>query len=64
MKWKLIVILATAVTFLAFAFVFRYDIMHPYVLSMPYILWSGILVTALMVVLTWFGARYFPHKEK
>jgi hypothetical protein len=64
MKWKLIVILAAAVTLLAFAFVFRYDTMHPYMLSMPYTLWSGILVTAIMVVLTWFGARHFPHQEE
>lgn len=63
MKWKLIVILACLVVILAFAIIFRLHQSGPYLFFTPYILWSGILVTAAMVVLTYLGARYFPHKD-
>jgi hypothetical protein len=64
MKWRLMVILACAVVVAAYAFVFREGITHPYLFSMPYTLWVGILVTAIMVVLTYLGAKSFPHQEK
>lgn len=64
MKWKLTVALACVLIVMAFAFIFQASVTEPFVLSMPYILWTGILFTALLVALTYIGSKLFPHKEK
>ena len=64
MKWKFMVILACLITAAAYAFVFKHGIIQPFLFSMPYILWTGILITAIMVALTYIGSKSFPHKEK
>jgi uncharacterized membrane protein len=64
MKWKLLVSIATALILICFAFVFVPRVNDPALLSLPFILWTGILATILLVVLTYLGAKYFPFKEE
>jgi drug/metabolite transporter (DMT)-like permease len=61
--WRAIVAIAILLVLLSFGVVFRPATAEPFLLSLPYVLWSGILITALMVILTFVGTRVFPHKE-
>ena len=63
MKWKLIVALAAICIIAAFGVVFVPGIIRPKFLSLPYVLWTGILLTGVLVLLTYLGGRYFPHRE-
>lgn len=37
---------------------------EPALLGMPYTLWVGILVTLLIVILTWLGTKVHPGKNE
>ena len=63
LKWKLLIATATGLVVICFVFVFIPRVDGPALFSIPFILWTGILATLLMVALTYLGARYFPYKE-
>jgi hypothetical protein len=64
MIWKLLVIAAIALIIISFAFVFVPGVSEPTLFSLPYILWTSILSTVLLVVLTFLGSRFFSSKNK
>jgi hypothetical protein len=64
MRWKIIVVCAVLTCIVSFAFFFKYTVVEPVVLGMPYILWVSMLSTSIMVVLTYLGFRLFPFNEK
>ena len=37
---------------------------RPFFLGTPYTLWSGLLLTALLVLLTWVGTRVHPAEDE
>ena len=64
MIWKLIVLSAIVLIVVCFLWVFSPGKESPGFSSMPFVLWSSLLATVLLVVLTYLGARFFPYKEK
>lgn len=64
MKWKIIVTCAVITCVGSFAFLFKYDIVDPSLLGMPYILWVSMLSTIVLVILTYLGHKHFPGNEK
>lgn len=64
MIWRLLVVAAIVLVIACFAFVFVPGGDSPSLFSMPYILWTGILATVLLVVLTFLGSRFFSSKNK
>lgn len=63
MKWKLLVTLAVVCIVVAYGVVFTPGVIKPKLLSLPYVLWTGIFLTGVLVLLTYLGARYFPHHD-
>lgn len=63
MKWKLLVTLAVLCIVASYGVIFVPGIIRPKFLSLPYALWTGILLTCTLVVLTYLGARHFPYHE-
>lgn len=63
MIWKILVGAAVALIIVSFAFVFTPGVREPSLFSLPYILWTGILSTGLLVVLTFLGSRFFSSKK-
>jgi hypothetical protein len=61
--WRLVVAAAILLVVLSFGVFFRPGPAEPFLFSLPYVFWSSILITALLVVLTYLGTRVFPHKE-
>jgi hypothetical protein len=61
--WRIVVAAAISLVLLSFGVVFKPGNAEPFFLSLPYIFWSSILITALLVVLTFIGTRVFPRKE-
>ena len=64
MKWKILIAGAVGLVLVCFAFIFIPGVKDPSLFSLPYILWTGIIATVLLVVLTYFGSRFFPGKDK
>ena len=64
MMWRILVLCAVLVVLVSFLFVFTPGVQGPSLFSIPYLLWTGILATALLVVLTYLGAKFFTLKEK
>jgi hypothetical protein len=61
--WRIVVASAILLIFLSFGIFFTPGESTPFLFSLPYVLWSSILITALLVVLTFIGTRVFPFKE-
>jgi len=43
--------------------VIPYGIYHPFFLGLPYSLWTSILITIGLVILTFIAGRVYPAKE-
>lgn len=63
LRWRIIVASTILLIFLCFVVFFQSGQTEPYLLNLPYIFWVGILTTSLLVLLTYLGAKSFPHKE-
>ena len=64
MRWKLIVISAGLTCLISFTFLFKYDTIEPMLFGVPYILWVSMMVTTIIVVLTFLGFKNFPYNDK
>ena len=62
-QWKILVWSVIVIALVSYLFSFRKGHAEPFFLSLPFIFWSGIGMTILLVILTFIGARIFPHKE-
>jgi hypothetical protein len=49
---------------ISFFFLFQENKLNPTIAGIPFIFWSGFLVTTLVVVLTYLASRFFPYEEK
>jgi hypothetical protein len=66
MKYKIWNILVFTVLILAvgsFLFLFRENRVDPTLAKVPYVFWTGFLVTVAIVILTFLASRFFPHQE-
>ena len=61
--WRILVILVLVTGVASFLWIFTPDRTGPFLWSMPYALWTGILMTVVLVVFTLVGSLIFPHKE-
>lgn len=61
--WNLIVSTVLVITIGSFAFLFRENKHSPELWNIPYTFWSGFLVTVLIVLATFLGARFFPYHD-
>lgn len=61
--WRLCVVLVITIAILSYFFVFSTYKSEPEFIGMPYTFWMGILLTALLVVITFIAQKYSPFKE-
>jgi len=62
--WNLIVLSVLLLAVISFFFLFQENKPDPKLWGIPFIFWSGFLVTVLVVVLTFLASRFFPYEEK
>lgn len=62
--WSLIVITILILAMISFFFIFQENKLNPTIAGIPFIFWTGFLVTTLVVVLTYLASRFFPYDEK
>lgn len=59
-QWRIIVIAALTLTILAFSpLVLKPGKIEPTLLSMPFTLWVSIVITIVLVILTYIGGRIY-----
>ncbi|UBM58962.1 hypothetical protein LAG90_19370 [Marinilongibacter aquaticus] len=61
--WQIAVALVFVIFILVFFVLFPEGKVDPYFSQMPYVLWMGILTTALLVILTFWASQNFPFKD-
>jgi len=62
--WKVLVALVLLVAIVSFLWLYQEGKATPTLLSMPYILWTGLLMTTLLVVFTYIAAKIFPFNDE
>ena len=61
--WRFLVSLVAALTLTSFLFIFKENKEIPSIEGIPFIFWSGFLVTLLVVFATYLASRIFPYVE-
>lgn len=61
--WNAIILAILALAVGSYWLVFEENKLTPTILNVPFIFWSGFLITVLVVVLTFLGSVFFPHEE-
>jgi len=63
--WKLCVVLLVVLMVLAYTpLVIPAGVYKPMILGIPYTLWTSFLITALLVILTYIGAKVHPGSDE
>ncbi|WP_373398179.1 hypothetical protein V8V91_27690 [Algoriphagus halophilus] len=61
--WNLLVIVIVALTVASYLLLFSEHQIEPSLGSVPYVFWTGLLVTILIVFATFLGSKLFPHED-
>lgn len=61
--WNSIVLAVIGLSVGSFLFLFRENKVDPRLGNIPFVFWTGLLVTILLVGLTFLASRFFPHEE-
>ncbi|MDO8966166.1 MAG: hypothetical protein Q8S14_17815 [Algoriphagus sp.] len=61
--WNILVFTVLILTGGSFLILFRENKVDPTLANVPYVFWTGFLVTVVIVVLTFLASRFFPHQE-
>ncbi|MBA4302410.1 hypothetical protein SAMN03080617_01830 [Algoriphagus alkaliphilus] len=61
--WNILVFIVLILTVGSFLILFRVNKVDPTLANVPYVFWTGFLVTVVIVVLTFLASRFFPHQE-
>ncbi len=61
--WNAILFAVLALAVGSYWFVFEENKLTPILWNIPFIFWSGFLITVLVVGLTYLGSVFFPHEE-
>ena len=61
--WKILVLFVSALCLISFLFIFKENKETPELYGVPFIFWTGFLVTFLIVVSTYIASRIFPFED-
>lgn len=61
--WKFLVSFVIALTLTSFLIIFKENKIAPSLEDIPFIFWSGFLVTLLVVLATFIASKIFPYGE-
>ncbi|MEP1085179.1 hypothetical protein [Algoriphagus sp.] len=62
-QWKTLVLLVILLTIGAFLLLFRENKLDPTLAGIPFVFWTGFLVTCLVVFATFLGSKFFPFED-
>ncbi|PZX51442.1 hypothetical protein [Algoriphagus chordae] len=62
-QWKTLVLAVIVMTVCTYLFVFAEGKLEPSLAKVPYVFWTGFLVTALVVLATFIGSKVFPFED-
>ncbi|MBN3581786.1 hypothetical protein JYB64_05260 [Algoriphagus aestuarii] len=62
-SWNLLVLLVILLTAGSFLFIFKENQTDPSLGSVPYIFWTGLLITGFLVFATFLGSKLFPFED-
>ena len=61
--WRFLVSLVIALAMASFLIIFKENRITPSLEKIPFIFWSGFLVTVLVVLATFLASKIFPYVE-
>jgi drug/metabolite transporter (DMT)-like permease len=61
--WRILVTLVVLIFLTSYFVFFQNHQTEPSFIGFPYILWTGILLTILLVICTFIGAKFSPFKN-
>lgn len=61
--WNILVLAVLALSIVSFLFLFEENKVDPRLADVPFVFWTGFLVTVVIVILTFLASRFFPHQE-
>ena len=62
-QWKILVLAVIVMTVCAYLFIFKEGKLEPQVAKVPFVFWTGFLITALVVFATFIGSKVFPLED-
>ena len=62
-QWKLLVLAVIFMTVCAFLFLFKEYKLEPTLAGIPFVFWTGLLVSILVVFATFLGSKFFPFED-
>ncbi|MBN7816108.1 hypothetical protein [Algoriphagus pacificus] len=62
-SWNLLVLSVILLTVVAYLFLFSEQKIDPELGSVPYIFWTGFIVTVVVVFATFLGSKLFPYED-
>ncbi len=62
-QWKILVFAVILMTVGSFLFLFKENKLEPILAGIPFVFWTGFLITALVVFATFLGSRFFPFED-
>lgn len=62
-QWKILVFAVIILTVGAFIFLFTENKLEPTLSGIPFVFWTGLLVTILVVFATFLGSKFFPYED-
>jgi hypothetical protein len=61
--WNLLVLVVSALSIIAFLFIFEQNKIEPKLFGIPFVFWTGFLVTFLVVMATYVASKVFPFED-
>lgn len=61
--WNAIIFAVIVLTVGSYWFVFEENKLTPELFNIPFIFWSGFLISVLVVILTFLASVFFPHED-
>lgn len=62
-QWKTLVLIVILMTVGSFLFLFNENKLEPILAGIPFVFWTGLLVTILVVFATFLGSKFFPFED-
>ena len=62
-QWKILVFTVIALTVCAFLLLFKENKLAPTLGGVPFVFWTGLVVTILIVFATFLGSKFFPFED-
>lgn len=62
-QWKQLVLAVIVLTVSSYLFIFKEGKLVPTLADVPFVFWSGFLITVLVVFATFIGSKVFPFED-